>query len=294
MLELKFFTIFQRKRLITHMETLILSTEPLPDTGSAVTLDFFDPTELGLRGTRLPQRKEREGRITFNPDGCQIFTLSSGAGTALAQTDLWEKKQWDVYFISIPFTLHKVPGEGFYKEITFLIEMADQQATAFDLFPRHIETETEATLYTISPDFTIIEADAYQNRRQFRFTSLRPTITAFGEGDSTFYWVYEARPEQQGVEPETKHVVLVLRVPSGAPSVAATISAEAIIARPSSGEVKFHNRKTEPFQIQWELRKAPPFDRIDPAPTRPENVAPMNVDAGIIIALKEEFRELFR
>jgi hypothetical protein len=78
--------------------------------------------------------------------------------------------------------------------------MDDQRATAFDLFPRHIATGTEAKLYTLSPDFTITEVGAYQNHRQFRFTSLRPTITAFGEGESTFYWVYETPPEQKGVE----------------------------------------------------------------------------------------------
>src|SRR5260370_5928920 len=99
------------------METFILSNEPLPDTGSTIALDFFDPKDRGSRGTRLPQRKEREGKITFNPDGCQIFSLSSQSEPDSAQITARDSIPGDLYLIRVPFTLHKMPGAGYYQEI---------------------------------------------------------------------------------------------------------------------------------------------------------------------------------
>src|SRR5204863_8967386 len=114
--------------------------------------------------------------------------------------------------------LHEAPSGQFYEKMTFLIEMVDQKATAFDLFPKNITTTVEEIrTYTLSPHFTIsqVEEGMGQIGKEIRFTSLRPTITAFGEGESTFYWVYRGFQEQKAVTPETKHALIVLQVPRG-------------------------------------------------------------------------------
>src|SRR2546421_1266267 len=250
-----------------HMETFNLSSELLPDTKSTITFDTFNSEGDIRRGTEIPQRKEREGRITFNPDGCQIFSLQSGTGQVSSQMITQDRALWDFYLVVMRFTLHKVQGEGYYKEITFLVEMTDEHTIAFDLFPGHITTDVEAKLYTLSPDLTIIEAETNVHRpcRQIRFTSLRPTITAFGEGESIFYWVYEASLGSKGVEPETKNALIVLQTPHRTTSVTATIGYEAVIAKQRLGVWAYEDGKTEKRQIQWDLSKATPFCEADVA-----------------------------
>lgn len=283
------------ERHVRYMKEIILSSEPLPDTSSTISLDFFDPKESGIRGTKLSERKGREGRITFNADGYQIFSLSSTSTPASGISE-------DLYLIWLPFTLHKIPGTGHYEEITFQIHIEDRQTTAFDLFPRHITNTVEKDLVaTVSPDFTITpigETGNQQIERCFRFIDLHPIITAFGEGETFFYWLYEASSEQKGVVPGTKHALFVLRTPRGTPTVAATISGETMIVKPAFGVWKSERRETESCQVHWNLSAATPFYEMSPLQTYAASVTRSvkemsnenTCDVCIVCALADEGR----
>ncbi len=134
--------------------------------------------------------------------------------------------------------------------MTFFVEIANRDVTAFNLFPQNITTGIEAKTYTLSPHLTFAPTGTGidQVGKQIHFTSLRPTINAFGEGERSFYWVYEAAQEE-GVAPETKHVLIVLQVPRGTSSIIATISYETVIVRQLLGVWRYRDGTTEARQI---------------------------------------------
>jgi len=240
-------------------ETLLLSNEPLSDSETTITLDILSD-ESSLR-RELDRKKVLEGKITYNPKSCHIFFLPP-AKRKNSSVFTPDRTKWDLYLIGFPFTLHPAPGERYYKALTCFIELADSQATAFDLFPKHVATKIEETKsYTISPHFKIaeMEVELGQISREIRFTALHPTITAFGEGESTFYWVYKGFQEQKEVIPETKYALIVLQVLRGTQSIGATISYEVDIARRLLGAWRDKESTTDPHPIQWDLSEAKSF-----------------------------------
>jgi nucleoside phosphorylase len=288
---------------MVHMdEILVLSNEPLPETTSTITLEVFSSSSEGVtRRSGLLQKKELEGKITFNPERCLIYSLPP-TGSPAPQVIAPDRTQWDLYLIIIPFTLHKPAEDRYYEEMTFFVTMADHRITAFDLFPKHITTTIEeAGAYTLSPQLTIgpVDASIKQGDRQIRFPSLHPIITAFGEGESTFYWVYEKSQAYKRVIPETKHALVVLQVPRHTMLVDLTISYEMVVARQMLGLWRFRDATTDEYEIQWDLSKAQPFYDsgneqmpVEAGQRQKEDSLPENAyfDVCVICALAEEVR----
>jgi hypothetical protein len=246
------------------MHDILLNNEPLPEIDSTITLDIFSEEGDATRGTKLIQKKELEGKITFNPKRCPIFSLPL-TDSVSSKVFTPDRTRWDLYLIIIPFTLHKPPSDRYYEEVTFFVEMEDRRITACELFPKNITTSVEETRgYTLSPQLTIgqVQASISQVSRQIRFTSLHPTISAFGEGESTFYWVYEKSQEQKGVIPETKHALAVLQVPRQTKLIAATISYEMVVAREVLGIWRYRDARTDVCPVQWDLSKVTPYHNL--------------------------------
>lgn len=282
-------------------EILVLSDDPEQESDATITLDILSAEGEALRGKELIQKKELAGKITLNPERCQIFFLPPPVDSAASQALTPDRTQWDLYLVIIPFTLHKALGESYYEEMTFFVEMASRDVTAFDLFPKNITDDVEAKTYILSPRLTIAptETGIDQVGKQIRFTSLRPRITAFGEGEHSFYWVYEAAHKQKGVAPETKHALIVLQVPRGTSSITATISYETVIVKQLLGVWRRRDGATEAHQIQWDLTGAPVFYEADNAQALSEPgqkarkaATPGNTyfDVCVVCALAEEAR----
>ena len=273
-------------------EELFLSSQPLPESDASVTLDIFSGEDT-RRGFELPQKRMLEGRVTFNPQSCLIFFIPPTASTASQPLITPDRAKWDLYLVIIPFTLHRAPGNRYYQEVTFFVELTNSEATAFDLFPSNTTTKIEETkTYALSPQIKIqeMEASLGQVSKQFRFSTLRPTITAFGRGESRFYWVYEGFEEQREVIPETKQALIVLQVPHGTTFVDGTISYEVVTAIKLFGAWQSRNGTTDPHQIRWELRDASPLFVIDTSQTK-KSVAPVDstyFDVCIVCAMPEE------
>ncbi|MEO6889176.1 MAG: hypothetical protein ABI456_07985 [Ktedonobacteraceae bacterium] len=266
---------------------LILYDDPLPETDATITLDILSDVETeNWRGTKLPQRKEREGKITFNPDSWLIFSLPP-SDAATSQVMVPDRTQWDLYLVDLSFTLHKPRDGRSYEEMTFFVQMAEHGATAFNLFPKDITTDraTESA-YTVSPQCTIspVKAQRDSTTCEIHFTSLRPTISAFGEGESAFYWIYEAVQEQKGIEIGTQHALAILQVPRGISSIAATISYEVIMTRKIVGMWQYNDAKTDHRTILLDLSKARPFCE----PEQPQ-AEPAHIHQNISIADTRRF-----
>lgn len=204
-------------------DVLIFDNQPLPEGPGTITLDFFEG-EIGEKsrgGIELPAMKTRMGKATWNPESCQIFAIPAVEPSSFQTLLVPDRTKWDLYLIDIPFTLHEAPDGGRYRELGFYVELTHPQTVAFDLFPKHVTTQVEETkTYMLSPQLKIQELDLSigQFGRQFKFVSLRPVTTASGEGENFFYWKFRGVGDE-GVIPETRHVLFVLQVPRGMASV---------------------------------------------------------------------------
>lgn len=249
----------------------ILRSEIRPETDNTVILECFSDTrEIG-------KKKEMEGKITFNPDRCHMFFVPP---VSISQAfSLPDRSRWDLYLLIIPFTLHKASDERYYEEVTFFIEMADSNVTAFDLLPKSIITATEERRsYTISPQtrFIPLEKPAKEADICLSFETLRPIITASGEGESVFYWTHKGAQEQKEVIPETKYAIAILQVPVNLSYVEATIEYEVITVRKLFGMWKRSEGETNPYTIRWNLPHVSPFVAL-PAKERSPGRQPLRV-----------------
>lgn len=272
-------------------DELFLGNEPLPASDTAVTLDILSQDDV-LRGEELAQKRILEGKITLNPRSCPVFSVSPPMGTAAPMITAL-RAMWDFYLVVIPFTLHPAPGNNHYDRVSFLVKLTNPEATAFDLFPKNMTTPMEEIkTYTLSSEIKIQETGGnhVQGGRQFRFSALPSKITAFGEGQSTFYWVYEGLEEQKEVVPGTKHALVVLRVPRGTRFVDGTIDFEVAIAKKLLGAWRTTTAVVRSFPIHFELSGAAPFFVTDtPLKEKPDVIKEAAYfDVCIVCALPEE------
>jgi nucleoside phosphorylase len=240
---------------MSQEKEIVLSAEVLLETTETLTLEIESVTRGIERKTGL------EGKITFNPQRCLIYFIPPISNYSAMPYFSPDRNRWDLYLIIIPYTLHQASKDQYYEEMTFFVEMANPKVTAFDLFPKTIATKVEETkVYTLSPQFKFCEVQAGLGGigRQLRFDVLRPGVAAFGEGESTFYWVHKSFKEQK-IIPETKHAMVVLQVPHNMPSVKATISYEVISVRKLLGVWKTSHGETEPYTFRWQLQGSPSF-----------------------------------
>lgn len=117
--------------------TLVLNSEPLTTTETTVGLDVLS-ADGPVRGPLL-EEMELEGRITLNPKGFCIFSLPVVANTSPQANLATSGIAWSFYLIHMLFTLHLTAGKRYYQEVTFLVELANRDAVACDLLPKHFE-----------------------------------------------------------------------------------------------------------------------------------------------------------
>ena len=252
-------------------DILIFSNEPIKPSKTTLTLSILSQEnvlkgdETGTRGVdKLPQRTILEGQITIDPEG-HIFSippLESMPGEPLLVPD---RTKWDLYLVYLPFTLHPAPGNAYYQELNFFIELSTLGARAYDLFPSSIMSEVEETkTYTLSPQITFKEVGVSlgQISKQFQFKGLHPTITAFGKNEHQFYWKYQGYKEQKAVIPESKHAAIILQVPRGTQVVEGRLSYDVTIVKKMVGGFRPKDGKVNHFPLSWDLLNAPSLFQV--------------------------------
>jgi len=240
---------------MSFAEELILDEEPIVATGlnqQAKTLDLFsEDRPLGPNDSPI---LAKEGKITYQE--WYIKYLSPSEETPLAWPIDADRKKWDLYFIRFPFTLNATPKNRYYKKVIFHISLNDKSATAFDLYPKDIKTKEEVEKAVgIAPEgkFKDIELKLGSYNTTVKFTRLRPEITAFGEGQHSFYWIYSGL-ENDGVSPGTKHALIILKVPHGKQQVGGEIYYEAVMFKEWLGEWRSTEANTARDPFVWKLR----------------------------------------
>jgi nucleoside phosphorylase len=235
----------------------------------------------------LEEKRELMGRVTFNPASTGVYSLSSSVPEAL-RPGVHASELWDFYFLYIPFNLHPAHDSRKYQKVTFFVKLSNPQVTAFDLFPKNITTLVDEThSFTIFPQlkFGDVDASLGQIGQAMRFARLYPSITAIGEGQNVFYWVYSSDTPEREVLPGCKHALVILRVPHGLPTVEGKISYEVVTARRLGAGWRYVDGKAPPLPVIWKLDESTPFvtaSVIQPATRR------IVSDVCIIGALFEE------
>jgi hypothetical protein len=168
-------------------ETLVFSNEPITPSESTMTLSILRRENVltGSEDSTAPTQKTIvEGRITFNPCGDRIFFIPPTESVQSELSLVPDRKKWDFYLVSLPFTLHELSGNRYYERLKFIVKLTTADAIAFVLFPRKVDNEVEATkTYCLSPtiQFQEFKGTKGQRGKRFRFEGLRPLITSFGE-----------------------------------------------------------------------------------------------------------------
>ncbi len=241
-----------------YEDHIFLSSEPLETTATSITLDIVS-VEIS-RGKPLPQKKILEGRITLDPQKSRIYALSPLTGAGRLMPQMVNSTAWDFYLVVMPFTLHQAKGNNYYQSMTFFVELTTPDASAFDLFPRNVTSPIDnTTYYAVSADMQIreVEANVQQDGLRIHFEALHPWITAFGEGEKSFYWKYQASKQQREVHPGTRHALIVLQVPRGMQMVDGMVSYKIGLAKSFFGERVTIESEVAPYPIHWKLEAMP-------------------------------------
>jgi nucleoside phosphorylase len=281
----------------TEQPIIFFSNAPLPPEEGQVTLEVLaelDDTRRGYPETKNLEQKFPQGQITLNPSSCLIFPLPPPANPEPSLLAL-DRSHWDLYLISIPFTLHPPYQHSTYDRFSFFVELdTSTQAIAQDLFPKHVLTPIASdTEYTISPmgTFQQLSPDTPPSGPRFRIELLQPKILAFGQGLPNFYWRYEAPGNGTGIQPETKYVFLIVRVPSGTTSIHGTIHCKATLTvRPFQFITYKKNADVNTFPFHWDITSL--LQKTQTKIKEPSLQPPSLFDVCLVCALAEEAQAL--
>ncbi|MFF4398929.1 hypothetical protein [Streptomyces sp. NPDC001480] len=201
----------------------ILEEEPLP--AHEVLAELALMSENDTRGTG---GDDIVGQISLGYPQVAPLALPDDASQGLP-----DPSAWDVVWVRWPYTVHE-PAEGFlHTRVKVSFTLGDNQSRAMGLSPKDVTAEeTVSRTYGLTPmlTFGVVELGADLFTHQVSFSRLTPLITAFGEGESTFFWVYRSAAGQP-VRPGTKHSIAVLQIPVGRGHLDVTVGAEVELRR---------------------------------------------------------------
>lgn len=207
------------QNLSTEAALLVLEPEPLAPGDLLKTLDIESKqSTLGNEGDfTVVDGKVSVGRPL-------VYKLTNPKPGLLGKDS--EKSHF--YLVEFRFTLHPPENKRRYQEMKLEVKLSNPNATAFQLLPPRAVTEEDVnqsfdlgfSIASLESSGTSIGANVKQTvafKRQF------PIITAYGDGESDFYWVYSKPPSAEMVEPGSRMVAAVIQVPAEASSLSATI-----------------------------------------------------------------------
>ncbi|MGA3085594.1 MAG: hypothetical protein ABSE95_12505 [Thermodesulfobacteriota bacterium] len=235
---------------------LVLRDRPLAETEKLMTIDLF--SEEKIMGQENAPIKVLESQVTI---GKEYISFIPPQKNNTATIIIPDRNKRDLYLIRIPFTIHEPAKNKYYQKVRFQIELDNRDAIAFDLLPKNVNSkENVMKSYTISPQFKFrgIEGTLGGITNKISFESLHPVISAFGEGENLFYWIYESQKEQT-ISPGTKYAIIILDVSRGTKTITGNIFCEALISQNIISDLLPKKAKTNHYPIKWNLNEAKPL-----------------------------------
>lgn len=243
--------------------------EPLPQAEQETTFEYFS-TEHAL-GSELDEQEHVEGRITLGRWHTWRLTHDTGAQSTgdideppeVSSAGEMETDQVDgsvssrsFYLVRIPFTLHPPYGDQRYDEVRFEIQLEDtESARPYEIFPHDITVDEDVKrAFILSPSlkFKGVEGAIGSAALTVEYTNLRPVISAYGVGESEFYWIYDD-PRGSGIPTGTKYSLVVLDVSSGTAAVSGTLSWQLVLKKRLFGKLRSKKMTAEAYPFTWRL-----------------------------------------
>ncbi|OEU65614.1 MAG: hypothetical protein BA863_16480 [Desulfovibrio sp. S3730MH75] len=241
-------------------KTLVLGDKPLAESEIQTTLDLYSE-EKPMR-PNLPPRKLAEAAVSVGK--WYIYSLSAAEMSKPSEPTIrQDSPECDFYLVYIPFTLHPSPENKYYQDVKFFIGLANKNATAFDLLPMKVNVEEDVKeTYVLSSNFKFqgVEGKAKAEGKaelgyEVQFKNIKPIISAFGQGENKFYWIYQSQKGHK-VFPGTRHVFVVLEVPHGIEHISGIIYYEGNMRYKWFKEWRSKETKSDYYPIEWDLSAA--------------------------------------
>ncbi len=198
-------------------DALVLEPEPLATGDLLKTLDIVSAQKtLGEgKGVRVVDGRVSVGRPL-------IYKLTKP--DLLGKHD--EKSHF--YLVEFRFTLHPPENKRRYEEMKLEVKLSNPKAIALQLLPTRVETKEDVNQnfdigFSIAPPESPQTSVGANFKKSVSFTLQLPIVTAFGDGESDFYWVYSKPHGAETVEPGSRKVAAVIEVPDDTHLLSATI-----------------------------------------------------------------------
>lgn len=237
------------QNISTEATSLVLEPEPLAAGDLLKTLDIVSTEKtLGEGGEfRVVDGKVSIGRPL-------VYKLINPKPELLGQ----RSKKSHFYLVEFRFTLHPPETKRRYEEMKLEVKLSNPKAAAFQLLPTRVETEEDVNQsfdigFSIAPSESASASLEAKMGQTVAFKRLIPVITAFGDGESDFYWVYSKPNGAQTVEPGSRKVAAVIEVPDGSRSLNATIQWKVKLNRSFLGDWRDVPVSVEPMTVNLPL-----------------------------------------
>ncbi len=226
----------------------MLDEEPIGDGSANVELELFgvQPT-MGSGGTR----ETPESRVTI----AKPLLFAPPRGATVSQT-------YAYYLAKLPFTVHEPSDGRDYRRLELRVSLSDP-ATGFKLLPDAVLKEEDVKrVYDLSlalgragvnlgGDLSYVVA----------FKRAVPVIRSYGEGEASFYWVYERHQSAPSFLEGSQHTLVIIRVPRETTTISGKIDVAAVIKSRFPWEPNIAI-SSEPVPVEWQLEDAEGFDAI--------------------------------
>lgn len=210
-------------------ESLILDTKP--PTTALTTLDIVS-TQGVLSGGEHKVIEVQEGQITCGAPLVypELNPLAENGVNPLSKPDV------RYYLIKFQFTLHPLK-ERRVKRLTFRVRLDAAELLALQLIPTRVTTSEEVKKsdnlgisISLSPIGVAKAEAAGKTARSVTYTELKPLITAYGGGESNFYWVFQGADDNP-VDEGWKQVAALVSASTSAKELRVSFSWDVELAR---------------------------------------------------------------
>lgn len=234
----------------TEADSLVLEPEDLVSSDLLTTLDIV--SEQGTLGEDAGKFRVVDGRVSIGHP--IVHKLSEPKPSLMGQ----HSERSHFYLAVFYFTLHPPESKRRYQEMKITIKLSNPKALAYNLMPARVTTEEDVNQsfdigFSITPSESLKASIGANAKRTVTFKKMLPIIQAGGDGESDFYWLFSKPHGVETVEPGSRRVAAVIRVPDEVHSLSATIQSKVVLDRSFLGGWRNVPVSVEPITVNLSL-----------------------------------------
>jgi hypothetical protein len=250
------FAILLTSPIQTQAKELVLMDTPLSQSEISKTLTLFEYDKTMGNGSpvsEIPQSQVSIGKP-------YLYSIKRNKQNSVGNL-LPDMTRSALYLVRLRFSLRELPEGKHYQKVISYVDLGAKDYVAFDLIPKNVYSKEELTrTISFTPEFKFkgISGKIGEISEKSTVETVQPIISAFGEGESQFYWTYTCRADEQ-VFPGTKDSYVLIEVPKATKFVDAKMAFEVIISQDYFGNWRTKETKTDTYSERWNLSDAQPY-----------------------------------